>query len=281
MADENSLHVAFLGNSYCRGGDTNVSELTKKLFLAADGSKIRVGGSWPPGEHFGGHLSDMKGEGKRSNLHRCMVTDPKRKWNWVVLQNQSQLPGFIQDDPSGYQRTVEDAKNLNSCIQEHNPGARLMFFMTWGRLKQDKHNPQIFPDFLTMQAKLTAGYLQYVAETSTPDRPTFVAPCGLVYQTICQDLKEEGVDPTSEGTLFHALYNHDGHHPSLAGRYLTAVTIYASLTGKEAKDVDWVPEELDKQGNALDPTVAAKIRDAVSRTITETAATGLIRYPWQ
>lgn len=269
------LHVYLLGNSYTR--NNNLARLTRRALEAGGITETNVDGHCPPGESFSGHLRNLTGEGPKGphhRLHRSMAVMKKRQWNWIVLQNQSQLPGFIQDIPDQFQRTEDDAKHLFSFVQQNNPDVRLMFLMTWGRCKFDKGNPEIFPDFLAMQAKLTAGYLHYVHVTSTPERPTFVAPCGLVFQTIYNDLKRDDKNPTEPGSLFHLLFAKDGHHPSMAGSYAAAVTIYASLTGKEAKELVWVPEDLDIN-------IAEKLLDAVSRTIQETLSSGLVRYPWQ
>lgn len=273
--DDDELHLYFLGNSYT--SSHHLPQLTKQALTSGGGANVAVESHNPPGMAFAGHLKILIGEGSKGpghRLHRSIVAEKKRKWNWIILQNQSQVPGFIQDDPDQFHQTVEHAKRLCFYSKEHNPGAKFMFMMTWGRRKSDKGNPHIFPDFLTMQAKLTAGYLHYVRATSTPECPTFVAPCGLVFETIYQDLVKEGKNPIESGSLFHELFAKDGHHPSLAGSYVAAVTLSASLTGKDATELLWKPD-------GLNADVAAKLRDAVSRTIQETIYSGLIRYPWQ
>ena len=138
-----------------------------------------------------------------------------------------------------------------------------------------------------MQESTAEGYRQYVAATSTPERPTYLAPVGLVFQTIYSDVQKKNTaaasiggknnakDPSEDpSTLFYQLLDAEGHHPALPGSYAAAVTIYATLTGKDATLLTRKPKKLDE-------TVAVKIRDAVRRTIQETADQKTIRYPWQ
>ena len=145
-----------------------------------------------------------------------------------------------------------------------------------------------FPTFLTMQQKLAEGYRRYQNATSTRQRPTYIAPVGLVFQTIYNDLIQNQVDPTNDGTLFSSLYSPDGSHPSILGSYVTALTLHSSMTGLDPTtpttttttttsairdDQHWRPDSIPED-------TARLVQDAVKRTLLETAASGFITYPW-
>jgi hypothetical protein len=170
------------------------------------------------------------------------------------------------------------ARALNNIAAEN--GAQTLFLMTWGHRHGDQErNPQLYPSFLTMQRYLAEGYMRYVKETYTKqeERQTFVAPVGLVFETIYNDDVEAGLIPTHPGTLFYELYSDDGSHPSLAGSYVAALTIYTTITGKNPKEVVWFPPTTTNLGRVE----YERIQDAVSRTILETYASQAIEYPWE
>lgn len=269
------LSLFFIGNSYFKSN--NLPDLTQQALQALE-IQAHVQSHNPPGETFSGHLKNLQGVGHKKKdhvLYRFLWSDGQRRsWDWVLLQNQSQLPGFIHDVPKMYKDTVEDVQRLTTAIREQHATTNFLFVMTWGRRNFDKDNPEVYPNFLTMQSKITAGYLHYVAATSTPDRPSFVAPVGLVFQTIYNDILANGHDPTLPGSLFHELYNRDGSHPSLAGSYVCVVTIVATLVEVDANELQWTPPQMD-------PDMARQLRAAVSSTIQETVANGTVTYPWQ
>ena len=222
----------------------------------------------PPGRSFTRHLDELE---DGSPLQGLLQTNPQN-WKWVVLQDQSQTPGFWEFAGPGsiFTNSLNAATELDDMVAA--TGGQTMFLMTWGRRERDSNNVELFPDFLTMQGKLTEGYLRYVQATSTNRRPTYVAPAGLVFQTIRNDLVVQGINPSDPGTLFRQLYQNDGSHPSVAGTYVAALTLYTSMTGQSPKDINWFPD-------GLDPAVGREIQDAVSRTVLETFGSGVITYP--
>jgi hypothetical protein len=95
-----------------------------------------------------------------------------------------------------------------------------LLVMTRGLRNFDKGNPEVYPNCWTMQSKIAARYLHYVAATSTLDHPGFVAPVGMVLQIIYNDILGKGQDPTMAGSFFHELYKRHGSHPGLEGSYV-------------------------------------------------------------
>ena len=79
-----------------------------------------------------------------------------------------------------------------------------------------------YPNFTAMNDHLLQGYLDYASNATSahPSASVYVAPVGLAFAKIHDDLLAAGTDPDQSGTLFHDLYTSDGSHPSLHGSYL-------------------------------------------------------------
>ena len=142
--------------------------------------------------------------------------------DWVVLQDQSQIPGFPKQQ-SQWQDSRDGAVEL--CALADANGAKPLFFLTWGRRDGDSQNPDRYPDFSTMQEHLTEGYLAYVDACETE---AWIAPVGHAWAVIHDDAD----DPSDPEGLFHRLYSGDGSHPSGLGSELAANVFYASLSGR-------------------------------------------------
>lgn len=148
----------------------------------------------------------------------------------VVLQDQSQIPGFPPDDPA-FLASLDGAVALRRAAD--GTGARTLLFLTWGRRDGDAQNPTRYPDFEAMQDRLTAGYRAYQARLDAEPGPSVaIAPVGEAFRQVLLDLRADGADPLASGSPFHALYAGDGSHPSPAGTYLAAAVIAASVTGR-------------------------------------------------
>lgn len=179
------------------------------------------------------------------------------EWEWVVLQDQSQVPGFPRTN-SQWQDSRDGACGLHGMISA--AGGQSLLFLTWGRLDGDSGNPDRFPDFSTMQGLLTEGYLAY-SEACSDERGTLsVAPVGLAWARVHDDLVEAGEDPLEEGSAFHALYNADGSHPSAAGTSLAAWTLYASMTGRSPVGLTAMPD-IDREALYQEAARAAVLDD--------------------
>ena len=275
----------------------------------------------PGGEVFYGHYNTTREDFEppasyyyvdetTTELRDWLVTHPE-PWHWVIFQEQSQVPGFWDvavDRDHSFNVSVESIIKLNHLVEGLPPTeqiiqkndtattatttipAQTMFYMTWGRRNGDERNPYLYRDYSTMQARLTKGYQQYQEVTSrTGQRPTFMAPVGLVFQTIFEQCRQEksyamtsadnpGADPDS---LFYQLYFEDGSHPSIIGSYAAALTMYASITGEDPRNIRWMPW-------GVKAPVALIIREAVAKTILATASSDgsdplypKISYPWQ
>jgi hypothetical protein len=181
------------------------------------------------GQTLPGHLRDADGTNGDTGLRDALVTGSD-VWNTVLLQDQSQIPGF---DPSGdtWLDSVDAAAALNDMVRDH--GADTAYFLTWGRRDGDNDNPTRYPDYSTMQDRLTEGYLAYAANAQSAERAVTVLPVGEAWRAIWQQSADAG-DPLDAEGLFARLYAADGSHPSNAGTFLAAATFTAGLTGRGA-----------------------------------------------
>lgn len=155
-------------------------------------------------------------------------------WDYVILQEQSQLPSF--EDYSEYA-----GRNLKNLTKQYNPCARTLFYMTWGRKNGDQSNCAVWPPVCTYEGMDSLLQLRYLEMTENTG--AIVSPVGAVWRYVRENY------PSIE------LYQPDESHPSAAGSYLAAMCFYTSLFEKDPSLVSY--------NFSLTPTVAAQIRDAV------------------
>lgn len=243
--------ILFVGNSYTFVNELDVA--TADVFEAA-GSPHETSRIAVAGYRFVDHVRDAEVDG--SPWQAALAGDA----TWVVLQEQSQIPGFPRDHAE-WTSSVAAAGALDAYPRAR--GDQTLLFMTWGRRLGDETNPDLFPDYPTMQAALEEGYLLYRDALSTEDRPVFVAPVGLAFRKIY----EGSADPADPASLFWRLYADDGSHPSERGTYLAACVFYATITGESPEGLpSAVPD-------------AAELQRAAAEVVLEDTAE--ILYPWE
>ena len=213
--------VLFLGNSY-----TNVNNLPQMLtdLALSLGDTLISDFNTPGGYTLQGHSTDPVSVSKIFS----------GKWDYVILQEQSQRPSFPQ---SQVQLEVYPyADSLNRLIKENDSCTTTMFYMTWGRKNGDAQNCGVWPPVCTyegMQLNLRLSYL-----TMTYDLDAECAPAGMAWWRVRQ------LHPSIE------LYSPDESHPSVHGTYLTACTFYASVFHKPSAGATYLPAGISS-GDAL------------------------------
>ncbi len=259
--------VLMLGNSYTAYNDLPALVEAQLVDGVPAWSTVQVQGLSQGGLRLEDHLAKADGSEGDTPWREALVTGTDT-WQQVVLQEQSQIPGFTDTSPD-LAESVDAAVALDALIAAH--GAETVFLMTWGRRDGDSQNDHIYPDFSTMQERLAAGYLAYVEAVSTPERQAWVIPAGLAFQVVHDDLVAAGVDPTDGDTPFTALYTGDGSHPSLEGSTLVAATALASLTGRSPVGTAG-PDGVEEDD-------LARLQDAAARAVFDDAF-GEVPYPW-
>lgn len=262
LSSAHATDVMFVGNSYVLWNDlpTVVSEVFEGAEQSVTTGRLAAGGL-----SFPDHLA--RASDPSSPWYERLVTEGASR-HWVVLQDQSQIPGFPQTQEQ-WIRSRDAAIGLNDLVADS--GAETMFFVTWGRRDGDAMNPSFYPDFTTMQAQLTAGYLTYGAATRTEERPVWYAPVGQAWAKIHDDLVEAGEAPVARDTLFHRLYSDDGSHPSALGTQLTAYVFFSAITGQSPVGLPTPRGLSDEDASALQLAAEAAVFDE----------TDAFSFPWE
>ena len=193
---QDSVSVLFIGNSYTYVND--LPDVTRQL-AASLGKELTVGSKTNGGFSFQNQCGDPL---TWNAMHQ-------RNWDVVVLQGQSQEPSFPDEQVNS--ATIPLAMQLADSVYAINPCSNVLLYMTWGRENGD---PQWAPisTFNGMNERLYNAYMRIADSTEG-----MVAAAGASWKYV------RDTYPAIQ------LYSGDGSHPSLAGTYLTACTLYASL----------------------------------------------------
>jgi hypothetical protein len=203
------VNVLFIGNSYTYVN--NLPDLFRQL-AASGGKSVHTDSYAPGGYSFENHLHDSL----------CLAKINLGIWNYVVLQEQSQIPVI---DYLRYHSMYPSGRSLDSIIKSHN--ASTIFYMTWGRRYGgqqciDTSCSPVFTDFFHMQDSLKSAYcgLAQILNSS-------VAPVGEAFRRA----KQLNCDID--------LWENDNSHPSLNGSYLAACIFYAKIFGQSPVGLDY------------------------------------------
>lgn len=198
------VRALFLGNSYT--DYNNLPELVKQLALSA-GDTLEYSKNTPGGYTLQGHSTNS------TSLNLIQAGN----WDYIVLQEQSQLPSF--PDGQVASQVYPYAKKLDSLIKVHNPCAQTLFYMTWGRKNGDASNCANMPVLCTYQGMDSLLQLRYTIMAQ--DNDASIAPVARVWRSIREN--HPGIE----------LYIADESHPSNNGSFAAACTFYAMLFGKD------------------------------------------------
>jgi hypothetical protein len=175
--------VLFIGNSYTYVND--LPHILQAMAAAAPGSgTLHVASVVEGGATLQRHWNDST---------RALIRSGR--WDFVVLQEQSQLP--LRERAS----FLEYGKRFAEEVRAGR--SHLVLYVTWSR----KSRP-------ADQESLNAAYLELAQETGAT-----LVPVGTVWEELRQ------LDTVSD------LYAEDGSHPSRLGSYVAASTFYRVLFG--------------------------------------------------
>jgi hypothetical protein len=179
--------ILFIGNSFTWYNNG----LDKELEALAPGTVTArvVAGGYTLEQHWN--------EGKALQKLR------ERKWDYVVLQEQSQTPVFDARKYHDYARRFDE--------EIRRSGARTILLMTWER-----------PD--SVKQGVTTANLAASVNALGSRLGVKIAPAGLAFARSLQ--RRPGLPLTVE----------DGH-PTVAGSYLAACVLYGTLFGRSAEGI--------------------------------------------
>jgi hypothetical protein len=233
----NLLHsqtrVLFIGNSYT--AVNNLPQLTADCALSIGfaGMPMEVASSTPGGTTFQMHTTNASSQ--------ALINEGN--WDYVVLQEQSQLPSF----PEGQVLTdcFPFAAQLNNQILAVDSCTETVFYMTWGRQNGDAGNCASWPPVCTyegMDSLLNLRYRQMAIANNA-----ILSPVGALWNYIRNTYPEIN------------LYSADGSHPSLEGSYAAACSMIAVMLRTDPYLITY--------SSTLDPVVAEKIKLAAQEVV--------------
>lgn len=197
---QSTYKVLFLGNSYTYVN--NLPQLVHDVALSA-GDTLMFDSNAPGGYQLVDHYGNATSQSK-------IIAGG---WDYVVLQGQSQEPIILTSQFNS------GGAALSNLINQYNPCAVIMPYMTWGRKNGDASNCPVFPVMCTYQGMDTTLRNHYLDLTATLNGE--VSPVSVVWNYIRQN------HPAIE------LYQADESHPSAAGSYAAACCFYAAIFKKD------------------------------------------------
>ncbi len=201
---EKVYEILFVGNSYTFYNDlpAMVQEIANRKNIRMECDKLLEGGA-----NLQGHFHDEKSDKVKEKIK-------SRRYDAIILQDQSMMPAISPEE------TLDAVRKWASILPKENETnsqvPKLILFQTWGRMDPNGFNNE-------MQDQLTACY-QKAADLHGAQ----VAPVGEAWRLWLSDSKRMKEYPLHVG---------DGSHPNLAGSYLAASIIYATIFDKEIKNL--------------------------------------------
>lgn len=192
VSDAPPLSVLLIGNSYSSSNDLPgmLTELAASEGKTLTAELVAEGG-WSLGDH--------------ANSTATMGLIESLSWDYVILQEQSVIPS-LTDYREKYMYPA--ARVLDEATSS--AGAETLLFMTWGR--ENGMTDVGFSSYAAMQDQLTIAYRGLGEELGAR-----ILPAGVAWQ------RAIGKDADLN------LWQLDGSHPTVAGSYLVACVMYASI----------------------------------------------------
>ena len=228
---QDTTQVLFIGNSYTQAND--LPTLFSELALSK-GKHPFVDTKANGGYTFQSHVNDPMTFSKIQ----------EKKWNYVVLQAQSQEPSFPYSQVTT--ATLPFAKILSDSIYANNYCSQPLYYMTWGRQNGDPQWDSI-NTFYKMNDRLRAGYMRFMEASEAS-----VAPVGVAWQYVRDNYPAIN------------LYSSDGSHPSLEGSYLAACVFYASIYRETPVNATYFSSVLPSTAAILQNAAALVVLDSLS-----------------
>lgn len=206
---QQSVRVLFVGNSYTQVNDLPhlVADIAQSM-----GDELTYASNTPGGCTFEMHCSNAS-----------MDKICQGGWDFVVLQEQSQLPAFPIEQVE--ELVFPFAAQLVDSIYAFNPNGEAMFFMTWGRKNGDTEFGPMYPMMSTYEGMDGLLYERYMYMAEANDAS--VCPVGRVWHYLRDHYS--GIE----------LYMPDESHPSLAGSYAAACAFYTMLFGRDPDSITY------------------------------------------
>jgi len=149
------------GNSYTQ--QNSLDSLLQSILNSAGGN-VSVSALTGGGMRLPQHFTNVNTSGNQWN-----TTLSNSGWDYVVLQDQSQVPSFPRNNT--YWIDSKDAA-ISLADRIDDEGSEVVLLMTWGRRSGDAQNPARNPNFPTMQGNLESGYTDFQANMTANTNAT-------------------------------------------------------------------------------------------------------------
>ncbi len=252
-----SWKVLFVGNSFSDDTAEYVAEIARDCGI----EKVNVARLYQGGCSIRRHAEQAKtnafayeyytnsGDGwqahGRSSIDAALAND---HWDWVVIQHGS-ADGSLYADKASYERLPELVAYIRKRIPDN---TRIAFNMTWVG-ERNSH----------------AELISY----GNNQKRYYHAICALTKDTVAATQGIDRIVPTgtaiynARSTAVRPLFR-DGYHLSFDnGRYIAGLTLFATLTEADIKDVSFVPDGVDAYAKAA---AIESARNAVTAPYTQT-----------
>lgn len=223
--------VLFLGNSFTAAN--SLSNVFQQLATKA-GKIVYVEDNCPGGYTLNGHSTNS------TSLQKIY----SRNWDYVVLQEQSQIPSFIPERDS---LMYPYAITLDSLIHANSPCTKTVFFMTWAHKNGDLGLPVGSDTYEDMQQRLRSGYM-----TIADSLDAMLAPCGWSWRYVRQN--NPGIE----------LYSSDNYHPDITGTYLAACTFYSLFFQQSCSGIGYYAGITDTTAQYLQGAASQIVLDSLN-----------------
>ena len=194
-----SVRILWIGNSY-----TFYNDLPRMVenMAAENGIPVSTTRVLKGGEKLSGHLQNPE-------LHKQLE---KGVWDYVVIQEFSSTPAYSTKYVA--ENILPYAAEIDSIAKKFSPDVETVYYMTWGHKNGNVRQTDYPLDdtYESMQERILTTYTDMAYENNGT-----LAPVGIAWRNVRQKYPEI------------ELYIEDNFHPSPAGSYLAANTLFASM----------------------------------------------------
>lgn len=266
-----STKVLFIGNSLTFYND--MPKIFESIAIKAGFNNIKVAMHAPGGAYV---AYTPQGTFAHANNPAVYSLINSEKWDFVVIQDNQ---GFYVDYVGSFLQdanVIDGHEKLRDAAKANNPCSRVVLFAGWCFKNGYQQSPPIFNTGAEMNTQV---YLNYKFINKTIQE--IISPIGMAWNRIIKEMPSIN------------LWDSDEAHPSYAGSYLTAATVFSSIFR--------VSSETAFYKGALDSVTARKFRKVAYETVADsvaptllskyapelgysatklTASTGYVKYEW-
>lgn len=239
-------NVLCIGNSFSQDATRYLHQVSgEELFVR----NLYIGGCSLE-RHYNNIVNDIADYDYQKNgrdLRKISIDEAlgKRKWDYITVQQVSQDSGIIDT----YEPFLGE---IVKFIREKCPNAKIVFHRTWAYADTSDHEG--FANYDRSRKKMYNAIVDTTNEIAK--RYGFdIIPCGDAVE-LARDLPEfkEGAELSMNRDGFHLSFDY--------GRYLAALVMCKYFTGCDATQVEYEPEETDKEINAKLKKIANQVFDS-------------------